>query len=83
MERLALGMDILVVTGLYLEWTGVGKMSVAGVQGRYFLPTTILLLLSMCKKENYVKIKCPNVVVPAVSLCVNMMFISKVILFLI
>lgn len=83
MVVLALGMDILVVTGLYLEWTGVGKMSVAGVQGRYFLPTTILLLLSICKKENYVKIKCPNVVVPAVSLCVNMMFISKVILFFI
>lgn len=78
---LALGMNILVITGMYLEWTGVGSMTVAGVQGRYFLPTTIILLLSICQKENYVKIKYPNVFIPAVSLCINMLFISKVILF--
>lgn len=80
---LALGMILLVITGLYLEWTGVGSMTVAGVQGRYFLPIIILVLLCICQKENYIKMKYPNIVVPAVAMITNMLFISKIILFFI
>ena len=83
MVVLALGMAVLIITGLYLEWTGVGSMTVAGVQGRYFLPIIILILLSICQKENYVKMKYPNIVIPAASLAINVLFISKVILFFI
>lgn len=37
----------LVVLGLYLQWSGVGTLVAAGVQGRYFIPAAILLLLSV------------------------------------
>lgn len=80
---LALGMSVLIITGLYLQWTGVGSMTVAGVQGRYFLPIMILGLLCICQKENYVKMKYPNIVIPAVSLIINILLIRYVILFFI
>lgn len=48
---------ILIITGLYITWSPVGGDLVLGVQGRYFIPVVILLLLCMCQKENYIKIK--------------------------
>jgi uncharacterized membrane protein len=35
----------IVFTVQYLQWTAVGKMSIDGVQGRYFIPFAPLLLL--------------------------------------
>jgi len=35
----------LVFTSLYVQWTTVGKESIAGVQGRYFLPILPLIML--------------------------------------
>ena len=35
----------IVFTVQYLQWTVVGKMSIDGVQGRYFIPFAPLLLL--------------------------------------
>lgn len=48
---------LLIVTGMYLTWTKVGNIIVDGVQGRYFIPVAFVLLLCLCKKENYIKIK--------------------------
>ena len=51
----------LVFTSLYVQWTTVGKESISGVQGRYFLPILPLVMLllgsvlkikSSYKKEN-------------------------------
>lgn len=53
----AVGTIVLVITGLYLHWTGVGADIVEGVQGRYFIPVMFLIALCVGKKENYVKIK--------------------------
>lgn len=51
------GTILLVITGMYLTWTTVGANIVEGVQGRYFIPVVFLLLLCMCKKQNYIRIK--------------------------
>ena len=48
---------LLIVTGMYITWTKVGNIIVDGVQGRYFIPVAFILLLCLCKKENYIKIK--------------------------
>ena len=49
--------SILLIIGLLLTWTGVGKLVVEGVQGRYFIPVVILFLIaisnSLLKKFKY------------------------------
>lgn len=80
---LTLFMYVLIITGLYIEWTGVGSNVVAGIQGRYFLPIMILPLLCMCKKKNYIKIKNPNISIMLFATIIDLLFISKVILFFI
>lgn len=74
-------MGILVVTGLYIEWTRVGENIVAGVQGRYFLPISILGMLALCLKKNYIKIKNINIIIPLCSFLINLLFIRNMILF--
>ena len=76
-------MYVLVITGLYLEWTKVGANVVAGVQGRYFLPIAILPLLALCKKNNYIKIKNINIIIPLCAFLINILFIKNMILFFI
>lgn len=48
---------ILIITGLYITWTGVGVNDILGVQGRYFIPAVILILLSMIKEKQYINVK--------------------------
>ena len=83
MMILSLGMSLLVVIGLYLQWTEVGAEFVAGVQGRYFLPIGIMFLLALCKKDNYVKITNPNIVIPMWALIINLLFIKNIMAFFI
>lgn len=47
----------LVITGLYITWTGVGDDKISGVQGRYFIPIFILILLSFVDKNRKINIK--------------------------
>ena len=35
----------LVFTSLYVQWSTIGNESIAGVQGRYFLPILPLIML--------------------------------------
>lgn len=51
------GIVVLIMTGMYISWTGVGSDTIQGVQGRYFIPILFLALLCLCKKDNYIKIK--------------------------
>lgn len=37
----------LIFTSLYVQWTTVGQTSIAGIQGRYFLPILPLVMLLM------------------------------------
>ncbi|OUP58973.1 hypothetical protein B5F14_07755 [Faecalitalea cylindroides] len=56
---LALLLASIIVLGLYLYWTPVGAPTAMGVQGRYFVPCVLLILMSVsngvgrkiCKKE--------------------------------
>ncbi len=48
---------ILVLTALYLTWTIVGAKIIEGVQGRYFIPCFIIVLLCCVNKNKYIEIK--------------------------
>lgn len=52
-----LAIIILIFTSLYVQWTTVGRDSIAGVQGRYFLPIIPLIMLILGSaikvKSNY------------------------------
>lgn len=48
---------LLILTGLYMTWTGIGEDKIDGVQGRYFIPVFILILLTMIKQNENIKIK--------------------------
>lgn len=45
---IAVATSILVILGLYLEWTTVGTYVTQGVQGRYFIPTIIFAFIALC-----------------------------------
>ena len=52
-----LGLTLLILTGLYLTWSPVGYNLVAGVQGRYFVPAMILVLLCLINKNDKLEYK--------------------------
>lgn len=54
---IAIGIILLIVTGMYITWSRVGNIIVDGVQGRYFIPVAFVVLLCLSKKQNYIKIK--------------------------
>ena len=53
---------MLIIYGLYLNWTAVGKDVAVGVQGRYMIPIFILPLLTLCGKERFIKINNPMLI---------------------
>lgn len=54
---IAMILILLVETGLYLTWSPLQYNLVAGVQGRYFIPIFILILLAMINKDKNIEIK--------------------------
>ena len=73
----------LIFTSLYVQWTTIGKESILGIQGRYFLPILplMMLLLGSClkvktgyKKENV------NKVAAIVMLVVQIFVISQIVI---
>jgi len=54
---IALILILLIITGLYITWSPLKAPVVSGVQGRYFVPGFILILLAFMNKENKVEIK--------------------------
>lgn len=57
MIGIALILILLIITGLYITWSPLQATDVLGVQGRYFVPVFILILLAFMNKENKVEIK--------------------------
>lgn len=51
------GVILLVEYAMYTGFTPIGAEFIGGIQGRYYIPIYILLLLCLSKKENYLKIK--------------------------
>ena len=76
-----LGMSLIIVTALFMSWTPVGFEYIAGVQGRYFIPIMILILLCMCTKEKYIKFKNINIFYSIIFTLLNISAISTIINF--
>ena len=68
---LTLATIILVMTALYLTWTPIGASVIEGVQGRYFFPCMIVLLICLCMKNNYIKLKYVTQLYPIILLLLN------------
>ena len=69
----------VVITALYIIWTGVGQWVIQGVQGRYFLPIAILILLCMCSKKRFLQFKQINIVLPIILALLNISAIQQII----
>ena len=72
---------IFTLIAMYTGFTPVGAEFIGGVQGRYFIPIYILLLLCLAKKENYVKFKNPENVFLIISGILNLCVITETILY--
>ena len=77
------GITFLVETAMYLDFTPIGAEFIGGVQGRYYIPTYILLLLCLAKKDNYIKIKNVETKFMLISTILNLCIIREVILYFI
>lgn len=72
---------ILVLTGLYIGWTSVGGNLVQGIQGRYFIPIIIIILLVACIKDKHIEFKNINVIYPILLCLLNFSALQKIIQF--
>jgi len=68
----------LILLALYIAWTSVGAQTVLGIQGRYFIPITILPLLCLCMKNNYVKFKNIEIYIPIALTIINLYVIDAI-----
>ena len=78
---IAVGIFLLILTGLYLSWTLVGKDIIDGVQGRYFIPIAILPLLCLVIRRKNIEIKNVSIYVASFAFLFNLYAISKIIIF--
>lgn len=69
----------IVLAGLYLGWGVITDPIIQGVQGRYFIPIVILLLLAMVRKKN---INLKNIEIPMLIILLinNLLIIRDVII---
>ncbi len=74
-----IGVFVVILTALYLSWTTVGGTLVAGIQGRYFIPIGILILLCMCAKGKFLEFKHVNVVYPILLVLLNFSVLGTII----
>ena len=72
---------VLTLTALYVGHSGVGTDIIKGIQGRYFMPGVILLLLCMCGKERYIKLKNVNLIYPILIVFFNANIVESIINF--
>ncbi len=74
---------VLIFTALYVGHSGVGTSDIKGIQGRYFVPVIILILLTLCGKERYIKVKYIEVIQPILIILLNMCATGYIIRFFI
>ncbi len=70
----------IILFGLYLKWGVMTDTQIEGVQGRYFIPIVILLLILLIKKQNRIKINNIELVL-SILLIINSIFITKEIIY--
>lgn len=66
----------IILCGLYLKWGIITDTLIQGVQGRYFIPIVILLLLLLVKPKQRIKIDNIELVL-SILLIINNIFIVK------
>lgn len=71
----------LVFTGMYMGCTEVGADIILGVQGRYFIPVAILLLLCLISKDKYVEYKYSTIIYFILLVFINLSALNTVRLF--
>ena len=71
----------LIFTGLYLTYTEVGAEIILGVQGRYFIPIVLLILLSLISKDKFIEYKHSTIVYIVLLMCINISALEAVKLF--
>lgn len=77
------GVIFLVEIAMYTGFTPVGAEFIGGIQGRYYIPIYILLLLCLPKKENYVEIRNSESKFPIISGILNLCVIAETLLYFI
>lgn len=64
---------LLIFTGMYMSCSDVGADGILGVQGRYFIPIVILLMIALIKNGKYIEYKyTTQVYTILLLLCVNL-----------
>lgn len=76
---IVIGVMFLVEIALYVGFTPVGAEFIGGIQGRYYIPIYILLLLCLCGKEHYLKVKNAEVKLITTSGILNTLVIFEMI----
>lgn len=74
---------VLIFTSLYVQWTMIGKESIAGVQGRYFLPILPLFLIgiaSAVKVKSLYNEKNVDKLVGITAMCVQLFVVSQILI---
>ncbi|MBQ2938161.1 MAG: DUF2142 domain-containing protein [Clostridia bacterium] len=80
---ISMGVIALVEIAMYTGFTPIGAEFIGGVQGRYYIPIYILLLLCLSKKENYVKIKNSKNIFILIAALLNLCVTAEIILYFI
>lgn len=75
---IGIGIMTLIQLAMYLSFTPVGANFIGGVQGRYFIPVFILPLLCICMKNNYIKLKNPELLFTITATILNIFVVSKI-----
>ena len=78
---IVVGVIVLIEFAMYTGFTPVGANFIGGIQGRYFIPVYILLLLCLSKKENYIKFNNVNQKFMILSGLLNLLVIAQIINF--
>ena len=71
----------LILTSLYVQWTMIGKESIVGVQGRYFLPIlpiALIVIASKIKIKSLYNEKNIDKVVAITAMCVQVFVVSQI-----
>ena len=78
---IVIGVIVLIEFAMYTGFTPVGADFIGGIQGRYFIPVYILLLLCLSKKDNYIDFKNVNQKFMLISGVLNLLVIMQIINF--
>lgn len=79
---IVIGIYFIILTGLYMGWTAIGKNIIEGVQGRYFIPILIIPLLCLIKKNKYIEFKNANIWISLFIIIINSNMLNAVIKYL-